>query len=590
MFLKKCDFISPPITLYFKGESSHVSIYSGILSIITIIIIIIASVYYIIEFIHRKSPKAYFFTRYVEDAGNFPLNSTQMFHFIQVTNPENNQIIPLDFQAFRIIGFDDAYADDYMNDGEIAKVKNHWIYGNCNNDSDTKGISYLITHKYYEQSACIRKYYDAAKKKYFNTEEEGFRWPIIKKGCSNPERTYYGIIMQRCDKASEFIKAQGPECKSSSEIDVIIKYSSLSFQIIDHYADMLNYEMPLTKYFYELATGFLVNHYLVQNLNFNPASMLTHNGIFFDNEVKEEAYFYTQNEKQSLNEEDLNKDGKSTNGCLIAIYFWMQNTLQYYERHYDRAPDVLSNIGGISSIVFQAVSILNLLVYNFIVILDTEEIALDSEQKNNKNSKKVIKKTRIFRKTSKLNSKKSYQPGMQSINELQQQPSSNYEEIRNVETNYQKEIWNENKKVKLKRNSIYNFKSNLDGNNMNDNVQNSRGYFKRINQNYLDGNYGQQRNTQREDTTKRIIKEKNDKKDENENKPIEKQNFNWCNYLGYLICCEKTNKNISYYKEFRARLISEENIIQNYMDNYKNNEYIKNKASKNIEYNNIKKD
>ena len=583
MFLKKCDFISPPITLYFKGESSHVSIYSGILSIITIIIVIIATVYYILEFIHRQSPKAYFFTRYVEDAGEFPLNSTQMFHFIQVTDPDNNQKIPLDFQAFRIIGFDDAYADDYMNDGEIAKIKDHWIYGNCNNDSDTKGISYLITHKYFEQSACIRKYYDASKRKYFNTGEEGFRWPVIKKGCSNPERTYYGIIMQRCDKATEFIKEQGPECKSSSEIELIIKKSSLSFQIIDHYADMLNYEMPLTKYFYELATGFLVNHYHVQNLNFNPASMLTHNGIFFDNEVKEEAYIYTQNEKQTVTEQELNKDGKSTNGCLIAIYFWMQNTLQYYERHYDRAPDVLSNIGGISSIVFQVVSILNLLVHNFIVILDTEEIALDSEQKNNKNSKKVIKNTRIIRKTSKLNSKKSYQPGMQSINELQQQPSSNYEEIRNVETNYQKEISNENKKVKLKRNSINNFKSNLDGNNMMNNVQNSRGYFKSINQNYLDGNYGQKRNTQREDTTKRIIIEKKEKKDENENKPLEKQNFNWCNYLGYLICCEKTNKNMSYYKEFRARLISEENIIQNYMDAYKNNEYIKNKVSNKVE-------
>ena len=587
MFLKKCDFISPPITLYFKGESSHVSIYSGILSIITIIIVIIATVYYILEFIWRKRQKAYFFTRYVEDAGNFPLNSTQMFHFIQMTDPDNNQKIPLDFQAFRIIGFDDAYADDYMNDGEIAKIKDHWIYGNCNNDSDTKGISYLITHKYFEQSACIRKYYDASKRKYFNTGEEGFRWPVIKKGCSNPERTYYGIIMQRCDKATEFIKEQGPECKSSSEIELIIKKSSLSFQIIDHYADMLNYEMPLTKYFYELATGFLVNHYHVQNLNFNPASMLTHNGIFFDNEVKEEAYIYTQNEKQTVTEQELNKDGKSTNGCLIAIYFWMQNTLQYYERHYDRAPDVLSNIGGISSIVFQVVSILNLLVHNFIVILDTEEIALDSEQKNNKNSKKVIKNTRIIRKTSKLNSKKSYQPGMQSINELQQQPSSNYEEIRNVETNYQKEISNENKKVKLKRNSINNFKSNLDGNNMMNNAQNSRGYFKSINQNYLDGNYGQKRNTQREDTTKRIIIEKKEKKDENENenenKPLEKQNFNWCNYLGYLICCEKTNKNMSYYKEFRARLISEENIIQNYMDAYKNNEYIKNKVSNKVE-------
>ena len=159
MLIKKLDWLSPPITLYFKGSSSHVSIYSGILSIITIIIVIVCTIYYILEFIHRKSPKAYFFTRYVEDAGNFPLNSTQMFHFIQVTDPQNNQKIPLDFQAFRIIGFDDVYADGYMNDGEIAKTKNHWIYGNCNNNSDTKGISYLITHKYFEQSACIRKYY-----------------------------------------------------------------------------------------------------------------------------------------------------------------------------------------------------------------------------------------------------------------------------------------------------------------------------------------------------------------------------------------------------------------------------------------------
>ena len=574
MFLKKFDLISPPITLYFKGESSHVSIYSGILSIIAIIIVIISAIYYILEFIHRKSPKAYFYTRYIEDAGEFPLNSTQMFHFIQVTSQENNQKIPLDFQAFRIIGFDDAYADEYMSDGEIAKIKDHWIYGNCNNNSDTKGISYLITQNYYEQSACIRKYYDATKKKYFNTGEEGFRWPIIKKGCSNPERTYYGLIMQRCDKADEFIKEQGPECKSSSEIDQIINGASLSFQIIDHYADMLNYEMPLHKYFYELSTGFMNNHYHIQNLNFNPANMLTHNGFFFDNEVKEEAYFYTQNEKETLTEDTLNIYGMSTNGCLIAIYFWMQNTLQYYERHYDRIQDVLSYIGGISSIVLEVVSILNLLIHNYIVILDTEEISLNSEKKNNKNNDEVIKKTRIFReaKNSKLNPKKLYQPRKQSINESLKQQSSNYEEIRNVETN-QKDISNELKKIKLRNKSIYNFNTNLGGNNMMDNIQNSRGYFKRINQNYLDGrNYGQKRNIKRKDTAKSTIKEK---KEENENKPLEKQNFNWCNYLGYLICCEKTNKNITYYKEFRAKLISEENIIQNYIDIYKSNIYIK---------------
>ena len=56
----------------------------------------------------------------------------------------------------------------------------------------------------------------------------------------------------------------------------------------------------------------------------------------------------------------------------------MQNTLQYYERHYDRIQDILSNIGGISSIVLTFVCILNLLIHNFIVILDTEELALNS--------------------------------------------------------------------------------------------------------------------------------------------------------------------------------------------------------------------
>ena len=71
MFLKKLDMISPPITLYFKGADSHVSIYSGILTIMAYIIILVAAIYYVLEFINRKNPKAYFFTRYIEDEGSF---------------------------------------------------------------------------------------------------------------------------------------------------------------------------------------------------------------------------------------------------------------------------------------------------------------------------------------------------------------------------------------------------------------------------------------------------------------------------------------------------------------------------------------
>ena len=36
-----------------------------------------------------------------------------------------------------------------------------------------------------------------------------------------------------------------------------------------------------------------------------------------------------------------------------------------------------------------------------------------------------------------------------------------------------------------------------------------------------------------------------------------------------MICCGKNDKKLQYYEDFRAKLISEENIIQNYMDTYK---------------------
>ena len=37
-------------------------------------------------------------------------------------------------------------------------------------------------------------------------------------------------------------------------------------------------------------------------------------------------------------------------------------------------------------------------------------------------------------------------------------------------------------------------------------------------------------------------------------------------YISYLICCGKNNPTFLYYETFRAKLISEENIIQSYLD------------------------
>ena len=573
MFLKKMDWLSPPITLYFKGEGSHVSIYSGILSIVAYTIVVVAAFYYALGFINRDSPKAYFFQRYIEDAGNFPVNATQMFHFIQVSDPSTNKKVPLDFSAFRIVGFDDAYSGDYQANPSIVKTKNHWVYGNCNNKTDTKGIGYLIDQDYYEQSACIRAYYDVAKGKYFGTTEEGFRWPIIEKGCSHPDRTYYGIIMQRCDAADDFLKAQGPACKSKEDIDKIIDSISFNFQIIDHYADMLNYEMPFTKYFYEVTSAISKGNFVIQHLNFNPAFMLTHNGFFFDNQVTENAYIFTQNEKQTETE--------NLNGCLIGVYFWMQNTLQYNERNYDRIQDILSDIGGISSIVLTIAGVLNLLIHNFMIILDTEELALDIDQDYQNDPNEMKKRPTIFRKANNVMSppRRPYQARKPSYgNENLQKQSSNYQRLMKdgvdiyPNMNSKEEKTEQYKNLYLKRNNILNNNTNYNDNYNDGNKegydynyqQNTRGYSGRgFPNNYNRGNYRQGRLTENINTLSKNLK------DELEDRPLEKQSFNWCKFIGYLICCGRNDKGMSYYEKFRAKLISEENIIQNYLDTYK---------------------
>ena len=59
-FMKKLDFLSPPITLNFKGEDHHPSIFSAILTIIIYILVFIAAIHYFLGFVNKDSPKTFF--------------------------------------------------------------------------------------------------------------------------------------------------------------------------------------------------------------------------------------------------------------------------------------------------------------------------------------------------------------------------------------------------------------------------------------------------------------------------------------------------------------------------------------------------
>ena len=177
MFFKQLDFISPPITIFYKGDSSHKSIFSGILSLIAYAISIAFGIYYSINYLTHANPQVYYYNRYVEDSGIFPINSSSIFNFIQIIDTTTNNPNIVDFDSIRIIGIEETI-DVYENNNNLSEF-NHWIYGNCNNSSDTQGINDLINFEHFTESACIRKYYNKNDKKYYETNDNNFIWPTL---------------------------------------------------------------------------------------------------------------------------------------------------------------------------------------------------------------------------------------------------------------------------------------------------------------------------------------------------------------------------------------------------------------------------
>ena len=129
-YLHFLDFISPDITLYFKGKRSHSSTTTISLSIIIILLILTISIYYSIDFIYKINPSSYFYKIFEEDIGTFPVNeivdnnniSTIIYHFLSFDDRK------IDKRAFEIIGINSP-ANIILNK-DISEY-DHWIYDSC---------------------------------------------------------------------------------------------------------------------------------------------------------------------------------------------------------------------------------------------------------------------------------------------------------------------------------------------------------------------------------------------------------------------------------------------------------------------------
>ena len=389
--LKKCDFISPEITLFYRGIDSHSSIFSGILSIFLLIGIIFLIIYLSIDLIKKQNPTAFYYTKFVDDIGEYPLNSSQILHYLGMYSTSNLEV-KINTKAINIIGIN-------INDGAFLKntdisLYSHWIYENCE-ESDLGKLDKIYTESQkdnFTNCLCISKYYDKTTKKIISKNDESFIYPTLVHGASSHNNFEYGVYFKTCQNDTII---NNNNCLSDSGIknflDSVIGYE---IYFIDHSINVDNYTEPISYSIHRITSEINSNSFVLNHLNFNPAVLRTNDGMFFDNEKIIYSYNFDYNEKITHNED---------NDIIGSFNFWIQNTEDTYDRTYKKIQDIAGGVDGIVEIVMLIAKFVNnILIGSYFTLKDfSYEIERSLNIKNNTfntpsfnvNKKKKINKT-----------------------------------------------------------------------------------------------------------------------------------------------------------------------------------------------------
>lgn len=359
MFLKKFDLISPRITLFFEGGKRHSSVGSGLITLISIKIIIILSIIFLREVLFKKFPTSYYYNRYSKTTLRYEMSPKEIFHFL--TFGVRFKVDPL---KVKIIGVK-LNQLQYFQTKEDESHIDHWVYEICSENSVyVRVANERAKNEYFKSIAdcsyCISKFYNATTKMYYNIENENFIYPIITSGFESENALNYGIFILSNYTGSEYVNTLG--------------FYTLHF--IDNYVNVEEYHQPFISYFNNFSMSMSKNTFATSHVNFNRLLLRTDDG-YFVNKIKEKETFVFENHEKALN--DLSVSNKKIIG---SFYFWIKKRANVHERRYKKIQDALSSIGGLAKVVTGFASIINYLFLDFVVVNDLNKFfEVDKNQK-----------------------------------------------------------------------------------------------------------------------------------------------------------------------------------------------------------------
>ena len=306
----------------------------------------------------------------------------------------------------------------------------HYIYINTedNNNFNYSQVIHLLKNDVSSISLNNSSLYNILKNELFSSQIieklymnllEGFDESNKGKNCENSFKYYdinfnmdYFTFVERCkENTIREILGEGFHCSNDDEMEEMFALrGALHFYFIDNYIDVLNYKNPNTKYFYRVENGIDKDNYSINHLNLNPTTIITSNGLFFENIQKENGYIYDRNDVFTYATQDSE--------IYMAYYLWLGNRMFYYQRIYKRVQDIASQIGGIAQAVLITAFYISHFYNRYIVISDTNELlSYIDEENSSKYTRKKIKPLQIVKNSSKVNNAKIEIPKKEKFNE-----------------------------------------------------------------------------------------------------------------------------------------------------------------------------
>ena len=379
MYIRKLDYFSPLITLYYKGETRHSSLFSGIISILFSIFVFLVCLFISLDFLLKKNPSSSYFKREIKDVGKINLTHNFFFHYISFLDENLNNTY--DEKVFSIIGLNERF-DDFLKNTSLSEYDfSHWKYEKCEklNLNKENIYNYMKEEIDFNFSLCLSKYYNKKTNTIINYDNEDFPFPILQNNVNNEHIINYGIIIKQCENNSLY---NNNSCYDNQRIEEIAfeKDRKYIFKYFSNFFDIENYKNPLIKQLSKI--NLYYNPFFVKKneVNLLQTFIETSDGFFFHNnkELKTinldncyESYSYNFNYR-----------------ILEMIEIKMTNKIEVHQRKYKKIQDIIGAVDGMIEILVFLIEILNDIFYhNFRLVNDFNDVIGEKVEKIKKEQK-----------------------------------------------------------------------------------------------------------------------------------------------------------------------------------------------------------